>query len=230
MNREKPKKTAKRGGLKRWHQHALDTAGRYMSVDWEIALRGEIYIRRSGSKQEMMQRLTAQGDDAVQQYLKDAETTLRANRRILGNARVVDAVNFLLIWAIHDKQAAYDEPLFVDDIEEILNNFGRLIFDAIKQTENKKQQYDTTIKAYEWIKPQLSSFREEHGIPNDKRLTGKLSRKFWASIKKQKRWQSLVKQQPHGGDSETLRRAVNRCWTNEYKPKTGVLEASKNAR
>jgi hypothetical protein len=229
------KKTTRRGGeekkLARWQQRMLDTAIQwYEAVDWEVGPQGEIYIRRSGYKQEKVRQLMAQGDDAVRRHFKDAQPSVRANKRILRNERVQDALNVLLVWAIHDKQAAYDEPLFLDDQKQILNNFSLLIFDAIKQTENKKQQYVTTTKAYNWIKPQMSSFREEHGIPNDKRLPDKLSRKFWASIKKQKRWQSLVKQQLHGGDSETLRRAVNRCWANEYKPNAGVLKAPKNAR
>ena len=232
----KPAREASARELKQWQQRALDTTIQYHVVDWEIGPSGEIYIRHPGHKQEMVQQLIEQGDDAVNEYLKSAEQTWRANKRILGNKRVINALQFLLTWAIEDDQARFDELLSPEDQIEILDNFCGIIFDAIKQLVIRKKRYEITIKACEFAKPYLIRFRDRHGIPYEKSFSTEQGKEIWAVIASKKRWKWLVEQHVKAGKErrakkggsksivqmrqmshDALRSAVNAQWRKEFQ-------------
>jgi hypothetical protein len=145
--------------------------------------------------QQWLAEIQAQGDEGIQDYLKEARAIEMKNPQ-MRDRRAKDAMSALLHWAIASEWCNYNEWLSPVEQEEMLNCFYDDALDGIiiEQAPFKKKRSKFTDKAYEIAKPHLLNFRQAQGIPNNQPLTGDQGREAWSKITSTPKWKRLVTQ------------------------------------
>jgi hypothetical protein len=224
------KPTTRRGGAKRkqWEQEALNSSVKEGSISFMLDEQGNVYPISAEDHVKAIERVKAAGDET--KFLTKLGQVRRANKHL--DKRAADAMNHLLLWAKATGQCEYYEKLSPDDQWELLEVFSNNVSAGIKRAKFEKRRYDTIDQAYLWVESKMIRFRKKHGIPNNESLSEKLSKEFYAPIRRFKRWRKYVEQ--HDNNEKALQRGILRRWHERYgriasKKKLGALRAHSNA-
>jgi hypothetical protein len=185
--------------------------------------------------QQWLAEIQAQGNEAIQDYLKEARAIEMKNPQMRGKESK-DALSGLLHWAIASEWCNYNEWLSPVEQAEMLECFYDEALSGIivEQTPFRKARSGFVDKAYEVAKPYLLSFREAQGIPNNQTLTKDQGRQIWPKIIADPKWKKIVRrhaerefkrlafviprtiQEQMAASSKTLRNGAGNRWDNEF--------------